>query len=648
MRMRIGLVGFCLGSLAAGFVAPLVADDFPPVTEGERSLASVPGYPEAPAVVLYRNAHFTMMGALGSEAFSSLEVEGRLKLLTEEGSELGEVEVSHSDFVRLISFEGRTVLPDGSTVPLPEDALFEQRVAGEKRWSLTTATFPALEPGAIIDYRYVLRFESLNSFDPWYFQAEVPTLHSEIVYTVPSNVAAIPWGKATFGRRLETERQRSARGMRLRVWMDDLPPVPREPSTLPFEDLSSSFLLLPSLMEISGQRFLLFESWRSACDLVDSFYDELRHGIGQTRRQAKQLAKEAGKDPEARARAVYRFVRDEIGTLDLLGVFPVLGEGLDEMLRERRADVAGKGIMLREMLDVAGLEADLIWAADRNNGVIDTSIANPNWFDRVLVRVEIDGRELFLDPSEPGAGFGYLMPALEGMPALVFDTRKPEVIEIPSRSFDDNLRRAAVELRVDEAGGLQGTGSLVLSGHHAGRLFLGHGTSEGLRDELDEYLRDQFAGFEVSAVDVEEDRDGPRIEVTWRLEQNPEDVLGDQATVDPSRPLGPISQRFTLAPVERRSPVLLSFADRDDVELTVRWPDGWLVEVVPEVEAFDNAAGGFSAKVDLNEEERTLHFTRRFDTVERSFVGSDAYTALRNLYGRVEAGDRQTVVLVRQ
>lgn len=648
MHQRIVWSVVWLASVATAFAGPVVADEFRPVSEAARTYESVPGYPEAPAVVLFRNAHFTMMGALGSEAFSSLEVEGRLKLLTEEGTEFGEVEVAHSDFVRLVSFVGRTVLPDGTTVPLPEDALFEQTVSGRKRWSVTTATFPALEPGAIIDYRYVLRFESFNSFDPWYFQAEIPTEHSEIVYTVPSNVAAIPWGKATFGRQLQSERQRSARGMRLRVWMDDLPPVPDEPLTLPFEDLSSSFLLLPSLMEVSGQRVLLFQDWRSACDLLDYFYSEMRHGIGQTRRQAKQLAKAAGKDPEARARAVYAFVRDEIGTLDLPGVIPHLGEGLDEMLRARRADIAGKGIMLREMLEAAGLDADLVWAADRSFGVVDTSIANPNWFERVLVRVELDGREVFLDASEPGAGFGYLVPALEGMPALVYHTRKPEVIEIPTRPFEENRRHAAVELRVDESGALRGTGSLVLSGHHAADWLLGTGTSEGLRDALDEFLAGRFSGFSVSDLAVEEERDTSRIEVTWRMEQAGGEVLGDQATVVPSRPLGPISQRFTLAPVQRRSPVLLAFADRDELELTVRWPEGWLVEVVPEAVSFDNGAGGFETSVTLDEEERTLRYTRRFDTVERSFVGSDAYTALRNLYGRVEAGDQQTLVLVRQ
>jgi len=627
--------------------AVALAAEFPEVTEAERSLSSAPGYPEAPAVVLFNNGHFTMMGALGNEAYSSLEVEGRLKLLKKEGADYGEVKVAHSDFVRLISFEGRTVLPDGRTVPLPDDALFETTVSGQKRWSVTTATFPALEPGAIIDYRFELRFESYNSFDPWYFQQAIPTLHSEITYTVPRNVSAVPWGKATFGRHFQSEKQRAARGQQLRVWMDDLPPIPDEPLTFPYEDLSSSFMLLPTLMKVSGQVVLLFKDWSSACDLVDYSYADARRRDGEARRTAKRMAKEVGKDDAARARTILAFVRDEIDTLDIPGVFPLLGQDIDEMLRNHRADVAGKGLILREMLDGAGIDGDLVWAAERSSGTIDTSVANPNWFERVLVRVTLDGQTVYLDPVDPAAAPGYLAPDLEGMPAVIFSRRKPEVIELPSAPFEDNLRRATLDLAVDEDGRLTGTGSMVLAGHHAARWLRAESGPEGLTAALSDDLDDRFPGFDVTEVEVTADREGPRIELSWTLAQRDEEVLGDQVTVAPSRPLGPIQQRFTLTPSQRLTPVLLAFADRDEVDLTVRWPEGWTAEVVPEPVAFDNAAGAFQVESELDEPERTLHLHRRFDTSEKSFVGPAAYGALRDLYARAEAGDNGDLVLAR-
>lgn len=643
-------LGIFLPVLALTFslAAPLGAADFPPVRQQDRALESVSDWPDAPAVVLYRNGRFTMMGALASESYSSLVVEGRIKLLTDEGRNHGEVVVHHSDFVRLVSFEGRTVLPDGREVALPEDALFRETVTGEKSWYQTTATFPALEPGAILDYRYELRFELVSTLEPWYFQDAIPTLHSEITYYVPGHVSAQPWGKATFGRQFQSSQQRTARGTELKVWMDELPAIPDEPETLPFEDLSSSFLLLPTMMTEAGTRFLLFENWKSACDLADYPYRELRRRDGRVRSRAKAIVREVGRDREDRARAVFAFVRDEIGTVDLPGVVPSLGESLDDLLRGRRADVAGKGLMLEAMLDAAGLDPELVWAADRRFGVIDTSVANPNWFESVLVRLELGGREIFLDPASPAHGFGYLRPDLEGMEAVVYSRRKPRVIRLPTRSHETNARRATLDLALDAEGRVSGSGSLVFEGHYGAGWFRREPTAAGREESLTEYLGESFPGFEVSEVTVTGDLDAARVETTWTLEQREEEVLGDQATLSPSRPLGPIAQRFTLAPSERATPVLLAFADRDRVEVTVTWPDGWSAEVVPEAVAFESEAGRFVTEIERDPEARSLRYRRTFDTVEREFAGWNPYLALRKLYTAASESDDRDLVLVRQ
>lgn len=123
--------------LAAASTAPAAAAAFAPIPDDHRTLTEAPGYPEAPAVTLFKNGRFTMMGALTSESYSSLVVEGRIKLLSEEGSDYGEVAVPHTDFIRLVSFEGRTVLPDGTEVRLSDDALFRETVTGGKSWYRT-------------------------------------------------------------------------------------------------------------------------------------------------------------------------------------------------------------------------------------------------------------------------------------------------------------------------------------------------------------------------------------------------------------------------------------------------------------------------------------------------------------------------------
>src|SRR6185436_5613226 len=65
---------------------PAAADAFPPITEAERVLVSVPDEPNAPAVVLFKKSEFLMMGyGARGEVSSRLLVQERRKILTEQG-----------------------------------------------------------------------------------------------------------------------------------------------------------------------------------------------------------------------------------------------------------------------------------------------------------------------------------------------------------------------------------------------------------------------------------------------------------------------------------------------------------------------------------------------------------------------------------
>ena len=99
-----------------------------------------------------------------------------MKILTEEGKELfGDVEIYHSKAHRLRDFAGRTVLPDGRVVPVGGDATFREALSRSRRQFVTKVAFPAVEVGAILDYRYTLVWDSFFNLDAWHFADVVPT-----------------------------------------------------------------------------------------------------------------------------------------------------------------------------------------------------------------------------------------------------------------------------------------------------------------------------------------------------------------------------------------------------------------------------------------------------------------------------------------
>ena len=628
-------------ALAAG---PASGADFAPITDAERALTAAPGDPEAPAVVLFEKGRMALM-EYPKDLYSQLEVEVRVKVLNDRGKEMfGEVEIEHGRYLRLSGFKGRTVLPDGREVPVGEDAVFQDVASRARRRYVTRAAFPAVEPGAILDYRYTLRWDTFLYLEPWYFANRVPTLLSEVTYVVPKNMTARPWAMQVNSVELRAEDKGLAKGTELRIWAENVPAIADEPFSFPFEDLSSRFVLLPLEVMSGGRQIRLLRSWNSVCELVHHGYQEMRDRRGDAKRKARELT--AGSTTaRAKAEALYRFVRDEIRSDGFSGVFVDRKDTtIDRVLSERRGSSVEQALVLETMLDAAGLEPRLVWAANRLDGRIDTGAANPWWFDRVLVTLELDGERVVLDPSDRDLGFGQLVPGFEGMPALLYHQSRPEFIELPAPPSSDNARRADVALAVDSEGRVTGSGTLTLTGHHAW-IDLSLRDGDDPAAEWRETLESSYQGYEVTDVEVADDRDRRTVTVAWKLELREEEALGDEVTLWPSRPIGPQEQPFTLPPERRTTPVQLYFADVEEVALSVTWPEGWSIDNPPPAVLERRQGAAVEQEVEVDEAGRTLTYRRRLETSKVEFTDSNEYGALRDVIAAAAKADAQPLVL---
>ncbi len=641
--LRLGAVSLLAIWIALGGL-PLAAADFPPITAQERQLTAVDWQPDVPAVALSREGILRLWGAQGTQQSSILTVRVRLKVLTEAGKEqLGKVEIVHSRFLRLKDFRGRTVLPDGRELPLSQDSIFRRRSSRSQRLYVTSAAFPGVEVGAILDYRYEVAFDSIFHLDPWEFQTTIPALRSQITYYVPRDLEVQTWQRDPMGVGVQSEIGRDAGDHIVKVWAERVPALPDEPYSFPTSDLAAKFMLVP--IKLSGSPLLA--SWRDTCELIRSlYYDSAERKSGSAKQEAKRLVSGIDKKAERRrAEAIYRFVRDEIETVPLIGVVLSKDQTLNKVIEERKGAYADKGLLLATMLRAVKIEADVVWAASRREGMVDLQVPNPLWFDRTLVRTRVGGEEVYLDPTSRGRAFAALSADFEGTQALVYSTRKPEVVTLPAASWQENLRRAELALELDDEGRLSGTGKLSMSGHSAAIRLARSGDPV---ERWQEWLGEQMGSYEISEVAVDEAVDEGRLDIRWRLVQRLEEVLGDEVSVSLSRPLGPVAQRFALPLNKRRTPVMLSFGNLSEVEMTLAWPQGWEVDLFPAGVELDNQAGGYRLAVEVDEEQRSLHVLRRMEVRSNQYMGPQDYAHLRQLWGQATKSDAQELVLVRR
>lgn len=628
------------------------AADFPEIKPSERELTSVPEHPNAPAVVLFKKGSFTVINSKTGRLEPRFVVEVRRKILTEEGKRYGEVSVFHSKQVKLQKLEGRTVLANGREIPLPKDATFKRRTSETEQQFITSIAFPAVEVGAILDYRYEVRLPSIFLLEPWNFQEDVPTLESEMFYEGPEWLII----RTAILDPLQTGVRQSTKpdwdGWRTKAWGYNLPALPDEPYGFPAADLASRFLMIPvEIVDPDGgkrtKKTELLKTWASTCELFAKNYEKAFQRSGTAASKARELAAAVSGVPREKAQAVYRFVRDEIETEENYGVWLDEKSTVDSVFATRRGDYAEKAVLLQAMLGALAIPSRLVWVGERDSGQINLVFTTPWWFERMIVAADIDGQRVFLDPSDRSLAFGRLAPGLEGMQALLFDRTNPEPVTLPSSSLEENLRKATVELDLDAQGRLSGRGALRLSGQHAWAR-LGWKKSEAETAKAwKEWLTERYTDFDITDVKVTEAVEETRVEVTWAMAQREEEVLGDEATLHLSRPLGPAKQPFVSPAASRISPIFFDFADRDETEITLRWPEGWTLETLPDDKDMESGVGIFKAALDLDTAGRRATFRRRFDVKDRQF-DKKLYNSLQSLFGQAEKSDAQVLVLVRQ
>ena len=132
--------------------------------------------PEAPAVYLEESSSWTI-----DKKRHHLEVRKRILLRSRDGFEHADHYFFYdADNSELVSFSARTVLPDGSHRPVPDDLIHENpaRRHDGKPWQAVQFTFPAVEPGAVLEWEYVVESDEVLTWPFWKVQKRIPVRES--------------------------------------------------------------------------------------------------------------------------------------------------------------------------------------------------------------------------------------------------------------------------------------------------------------------------------------------------------------------------------------------------------------------------------------------------------------------------------------
>ena len=548
---------------------------------------------------------------------------------------------------RISKVQGNTFVlgPNGKVVrhKLGKKEIFKENVA--ENVEQIRFTLPALEPGAVVEYRYTMSTENPVYLPNWDFQHSEPTRYSEYKATIANYFGYVQVNSVP---RFDVETKDEVIGpegnsMQYRWGVKNMPALREEPYITTLEDYKAKIEFQLSSFDFPGTpRETFLSTW-------EELAQELRResefgGAMKASKRVRALAEEitAGiTDPHEKLHALHNYVRSNVTWNGEYGVYSE--NKLDNIVKDGTGSVGGQTLLLIAMLRSVGIESYPVVLSTRGNGAITRLHPLLTQFDYVIANANIGGKDYFLDSTNPLAPSDLLpLRALNELGWLIGDDTEKWISLNSSSKYVQLVR---MEGSLDELGRLEGQLSASTDGY--GALALRSMLSKGgEKDKVSGELLDELDGMEISGVQIENEAD-----LEKPLSMSAELALdgfaqqaGDFLYVNPHA-LSRIDEN-PLRLEERAFPVDLGYAYDWVYSIQLQLPEGYEVQeslkdtrmVLPD------KGGMFQRSTQINGNQLVMQ--TRF-TLSKSKYSPKMYKNLRELYDRVVAAEAEQVVLMR-
>jgi hypothetical protein len=208
--------------------------------------------------------------------------------------------------------------------------------------------------------------------------------------------------------------------------------------------------------------------------------------------------------PEQKVRKIYAFV----SSLENQSYIPERTEqeekvlelrsnkGADDVLQHRSGTHDDLNQLFVSMVRAAGIPASLIWVPDRSHEIFIKQMLSTYQFDAEIAIVQLDGKDVFLDPGTKFCPYGILDWRYSGVEGLRQSAKGTEFGRTAEPTYAQSVTTRLARVALDDHGMLTGTVSLLFKGAAAmhRRQEGGKTDAEGRKKLLEDGLREILPG----------------------------------------------------------------------------------------------------------------------------------------------------------
>jgi hypothetical protein len=433
----------------------------------------------------------------------------RIKVFTERGRESqSKIDIPFGKDVEIKDIAARTVKPNGETVEVKKEDIFERTIVKASGIKIKAKSFalPGVEPGTIIEYRWrEIRNNDIMFYERLQFQRDIPVQRVKY-YVKPLDIPG-------FGMRYQTFHGQGAEFVKEKngFWsttMMNMPALHDEPRMPPEDEVRTWTLLFytPADAERDPNKF-----WIKHGKLI---YDKLKKyaKVGPEVQQAATTAMAGATTDDEKLRKLYDFCRTIKNTGDDASGFT---DDERAKLKDNKtpADTLKRGmgstadidLLFAALATAAGYEARIVNSARRDDIFFDRNFASAYFIETYNIAVRVGNEWRFFDPGSTYVPYGMLLWSEEGLDALVSDPKEPTFVKTPLSGPEKSQQKRTATLKLSDDGTLEGDVRLEYTGHFA--IEKKEQNDEDSPAEREQTLRDmikaQMSTAEVTNIKIE-------------------------------------------------------------------------------------------------------------------------------------------------
>jgi hypothetical protein len=578
----------------------------------------------------------------------------RIKIFTERGKESqSKIDIPYLGRYQIKDIAGRTIKPDGTIVELKKDAVFERTIVKLSGVKIQAKTFamPAVEPGAIIEYRWKeVRPMTLANNIRLQFQRDIPVQMVKY-YLKPAPFQNMGMSTMTFhGQNAPMVKEKDGF---YSTMMTNMPAFREEPR-MPPEDQVRTWMLIYYTRESkpAPEKF-----WN---ELGKGIHEELKGKMkpnDEVKKAAATIIGDAA-TPEEKLKRLYDFCRYKIKNVtdDASGMTDEQRKKLKEnnspadTLKRAMGDGEDIDLLFAALVTAAGFEARTVWSSFRDDIFFDPNLPLTYFIHPSCIAVRAGEAWRFFNPGTTYLPYGMLRWQEEGVYALVTDSKEPKFINTPMTAAEKSLEKREANLHLTEDGTLEGDVKIIYTGHlgYEKKEYNDVDSPEKREATLREMFQRRMSTAELSNIRIENvtDPDKPftysfHIKVPGYAQRT-----GKRLFLQPGFFQHGIASLFQTS--ERKYAVYFHYPWMEDDHVMIDLPAGYSLDNADKPAPFDvQKIGRHEINIGISGDGRTLEFKRKFffGGEDRILFPAATYPTLKQVFDAVHESDNHTITL---